>query len=91
MGKRYEVTAVLARRDYPHALQRLLHDRTSRKIARALGRYEHVDLAVVPYYLTQSLNAAPPEPPRNVDGTPAEEARVGSRPEAGKPRYPGAR
>lgn len=51
MGKDREVTAVLARRDYPHTLQRLLHDRTSRKIARALGQYEHVDVAVVPYFL----------------------------------------
>jgi hypothetical protein len=32
----------------------LLHDRTSRRIARALGRYEHVDLAVVPYYFSKT-------------------------------------
>jgi amino acid transporter len=59
MGKRYEVTAVLARRDYPRALQRLLHDRTSAKIVRALGRYEHVDLAVVPYFLARPTSVAP--------------------------------
>jgi hypothetical protein len=59
MGKRYEVTAVLARRDYPHAIQRLLHDRTSAKIVRALGRYEHVDLAVVPYFLARPTSVAP--------------------------------
>jgi hypothetical protein len=27
-----------------------LHDRTSRKITKALGRYPHVDVAAVPYY-----------------------------------------
>ncbi|HEY3209383.1 MAG TPA: APC family permease [Actinomycetota bacterium] len=50
MGRDSEVTVVLPRRDYARLRHRLLHDRTSRKIARALGRYEHVDLAVVPYY-----------------------------------------
>jgi hypothetical protein len=51
MGPRTEVTVVLPRRDFARARQRLLHDRTSRSIARALGRYEHVDIAVVPYFL----------------------------------------
>jgi amino acid transporter len=50
MGKDSEVTVVMPRREYARRRQRLLHDRTSRKIARALGRYEHVDLAAVPYY-----------------------------------------
>jgi hypothetical protein len=50
MGKYSEVTVVMPRRDDARLSHRLLHDRTSRKIARALGRYEHVDLAVVPYY-----------------------------------------
>ena len=59
MGKQHEVTAVLPRRDYPHVMQRLLHDRTSRKIADALGRYEHVDLAVVPFHVETS-SAVPP-------------------------------
>ena len=59
MGKDREVTTVLARRDYPHALQRLLHDRTSRKITRALGRYEHVDVAVVPYFLGRVAEEGP--------------------------------
>ena len=45
-----EVTVVIPRRDYAQTRQRLLHDRTSRSIARALGRYAHVDIAVVPYY-----------------------------------------
>ena len=46
-----EVTAVMPRRDYPTLRQRLLHDRTSRKIQRALGRYAHVDVADIPYYV----------------------------------------
>lgn len=50
MGPRTEVTVVLARRDHARVTHRLLHDRTSRGIARVLGRYEHVDVAVVPYF-----------------------------------------
>ena len=50
-----EITVVLPRRDFPRLTQRLLHDRTSRSIARALGRYEHVDIAVVPYHLGSSI------------------------------------
>jgi amino acid transporter len=48
-----EVTVVLPRRDFARFTQRLLHDRTSRGIARALGRYEHVDVAVVPYFFVR--------------------------------------
>jgi len=44
-----EITVVLARRDHRRLRERILHDRTSRRIARSLGRYEHVDLATVPY------------------------------------------
>jgi hypothetical protein len=48
-----EVTVVLPRRDFARPTQRLLHDRTSRGIARALGRYDHVDVAVVPYFFAR--------------------------------------
>jgi hypothetical protein len=41
----------MPRRDYPRLRQRLLHDRTSRKIERALGRYAHIDVADIPYYV----------------------------------------
>ncbi len=58
MGRRSEVTVVMARRDDARLSHRLLHDRTSRKIARALGRYEHVDLAVVPYYFGKQRSSA---------------------------------
>jgi hypothetical protein len=48
-----EITVVMPRRDFPSLRQRLLHDRTSRSIARALGRYPHVDVTVVPYFMGQ--------------------------------------
>ena len=53
MGENAEVTIVMPRRDYATLRERALHDRTSRKIARALGRYEHIDLAVVPFYFAR--------------------------------------
>jgi hypothetical protein len=42
------VTLVLPRREYPHRLHLLLHDRTSRAIAHAFTDDEHVDVVVVP-------------------------------------------
>jgi hypothetical protein len=59
-----EVTAVMPRRDYPKLRQRLLHDRTSGKIQRALGRYAHVDVADIPYYVQGRAAAPEPEPAR---------------------------
>lgn len=50
MAGRSEVTVILPRRDYATLRQRLLHDRTSRQIARTLGRHGHVDVTVVPFY-----------------------------------------
>ncbi|HET8526704.1 MAG TPA: APC family permease, partial [Actinomycetota bacterium] len=61
MGPRTEVTVVLARRDFARVRQRLLHDRTSRSIARALSRYEHVDVAVVPFYFGDTGPSPTPE------------------------------
>ncbi|MEX1045917.1 MAG: APC family permease [Actinomycetota bacterium] len=46
-----EVTVVLPRRDYAELRQRILHDRTSRQLSRALARHPHVDVAVVPYFV----------------------------------------
>ena len=46
-----EVTVVMPRRDYPNFRQRMLHDRTSRRVARTLGRYSHIDVAIVPYFM----------------------------------------
>ena len=50
VASRREVTVVIPRRDYATRRQLLLHDRTSRRISQALDRYEHVDLAIVPYH-----------------------------------------
>ena len=59
-----EVTVVMPRRDFPKLRQRLLHDRTSRKIQRALGRYAHVDVADVPYVVGSRTRSVPtPTPP----------------------------
>ena len=58
MGPRTEVTVVLPRRDFARMTQRFLHDRTSRSIARTLGRYEHVDVAVVPYFFGREAPSA---------------------------------
>jgi hypothetical protein len=61
-GEDTEVTVVLPRRDYPHRAQRLLHDRTSRTIARSLADRAHVDVVTVPYRL--GLHAATDVSPR---------------------------
>jgi amino acid transporter len=61
-GRDAEVTVILPRRRYPRLLQRLLHDRTSREIARALRDEAHVDIVIVPYRLGRG--AQPTEVPR---------------------------
>ena len=50
VGRGREITVVMARRDHAQLRGRLLHDRTSRRILAVLGPYEHVDVAVVPYF-----------------------------------------
>jgi amino acid transporter len=57
-SRRHEVTVVMPRRDYATLRQRFLHDRTSRRIARAVGRYEHVDVAVVPFFFRRRADAS---------------------------------
>jgi amino acid transporter len=59
-----EVTAVMPRRYYAKIRQRLLHDRTSRRIQRALGRYAHVDVADVPFYVRTRREVPHREPVR---------------------------
>jgi hypothetical protein len=71
MGPDTEVTVVLPRRDFARVTQRLLHDRTSRSIARALGRYEHVDVAVVPYFFARSRPSTPSREASAGEGTAA--------------------
>jgi hypothetical protein len=46
-----EITVVIPRREYPRLVQKFLHDRTSREIARLLADEPHVDVVVVPYRL----------------------------------------
>ncbi len=46
-----EITVLLPRREYSRTGQRLLHDRTSRAISRALRGEGHVDVVVIPYRL----------------------------------------
>ena len=46
-----EVTLILPRRHFQRRLHLLLHDRTSRRIARAFAREPHVDVVVVPYHI----------------------------------------
>jgi hypothetical protein len=75
MGPRTEVTVVLPRRDFALVTQRLLHDRTSRGIARTLGRYEHVDVAVVPYFFGRGRDPGSAPQPR--DPTAAGAGRAG--------------
>jgi len=54
-----EVTVVIPRREYPRLLQRFLHDRTSRAIARGLADEPHVDVVVVPYRLRRPHHGRP--------------------------------
>ena len=77
MGPRTEVTVVLPRRDFARVTQRLLHDRTSRGIARALGRYEHVDVAVVPYFFARE-RPVPSAPQRSDEPTATGAGRGGA-------------
>jgi amino acid transporter len=62
-----EVTVVMPRRDFPKLRQRLLHDRTSRKIAKALGRYPHVDVAAVPYFMDGVPRRPDPSGPASIE------------------------
>ena len=54
-----EVTVVIPRREYPRLVQRFLHDRTSRAIARELADEAHVDVVVVPYRLRRAQGGHP--------------------------------
>jgi amino acid transporter len=47
-----EVTLILPRRHFPKRRHLLLHDRTSRTIARAFADEPHVDVVIVPYHLS---------------------------------------
>ena len=47
---RTEVTVLIPRREYTHWWHRLLHDRTSDELAKAVGRLPHANVTFVPYH-----------------------------------------
>jgi hypothetical protein len=49
-----EVTLILPRRHFPKRRHLLLHDRTSRRIARAFSEEPHVDVVIVPFHLHEA-------------------------------------
>jgi amino acid transporter len=48
-----EVTLILPRRHFPKRRHLLLHDRTSRRIARAFAEEPHIDVVIVPFQLAE--------------------------------------
>jgi amino acid transporter len=65
-GDDAETTVVLPQRVYPNLLQRLLHDRTGRAIARAIALDGDANVISVPYRMHQAAatdTTNPPEPP----------------------------
>ena len=45
-----EVSILIPRREYTHFWHRLLHDRTSDSIAKAVSRLPHANVTFVPYH-----------------------------------------
>lgn len=60
---RIALSMVLPRRDYARAWHRLLHDRTSRQIARELYEHKNVYVIAVPYHFSKSVDAGTPTDP----------------------------
>ena len=57
-----EVTLILPRRHFPKRRHLLLHDRTSRRIARAFADEPHVDVVIVPFQLGVEHAELPEDP-----------------------------
>lgn len=57
-----EVTVLLPRVEHTRGWHRLLHDRTSNSIARALADLPHTNVTFVPYHLGQRTSPAPASP-----------------------------
>jgi len=57
-----EVTVLLPRIEHNRVWHRLLHDRTSNAIARALGDFPHTNVTFVPYHLGRRHGPSPDEP-----------------------------
>jgi hypothetical protein len=49
------VTVLIPRRQYRRFWHRLLHDRTSEAIAKALARVRHANVTIVPFQLGSEL------------------------------------
>src|SRR4029453_6950992 len=58
-----EVTLILPRRPFPKRRHLLLHDRTSRRIARAFADEPHVDVVIVPFQLGNGAPTPAEAPP----------------------------
>jgi amino acid transporter len=52
-----EVTVLIPRREYRRVWHRLLHDRTSNSIARAVSQLPHANVTIVPYHLGTGVPA----------------------------------
>ena len=63
-GPGTEITLILPRRHFSRRRHLLLHDRTSRRIARAFQQEAHVDVVVVPYHLGEEHEPEHREPTR---------------------------
>ncbi len=61
-GPQTEITLVLPRRHFGKRRHALLHDRTSRRIARAFAQEPHVDVVVVPFQVGRDVVEALPVP-----------------------------
>ena len=57
-----EITLILPRRHFAKRRHLLLHDRTSRRIAKAFRRQPHVDVLVVPYHIQEEDLGTKPAP-----------------------------
>jgi amino acid transporter len=58
-----EITLILPRRHFHRRRHLLLHDRTSRRIARAFAHQPHVDVVIVPFHLGQPRRRLAPRIP----------------------------
>ena len=74
-----EITIVIPRRDYHGRLQGLLHDRTSRSLARVLQSAPHVNVVIVPYRVNDRL-------PKRDQGAPGSVQTSGSGPRLWHPK-----
>jgi hypothetical protein len=58
-----EITLIMPRRHFHRRRHLLLHDRTSRRIARAFAHQPHVDVVIVPFHIGEPAGHKPLELP----------------------------